>query len=89
MLHHFDLDEKVRVSKRIVRDLLVPNGLFIVGDISFPSSSARSEARKKLASEWDDYEYYWAADEFKEMIDGFSVVYEQVSDYGGVYLITR
>ncbi|MFW9925774.1 MAG: class I SAM-dependent methyltransferase [Candidatus Thorarchaeota archaeon] len=88
-LHHLTIDRKIAVIKRLADELLMENGSIVVGDISFPSSSARAEARKKLASVWDEYEYYWAADEFKTMIVGlgFHVVYEQISDYAGVYVI--
>ncbi|MFW9767879.1 MAG: class I SAM-dependent methyltransferase [Candidatus Thorarchaeota archaeon] len=88
-LHHLTLERKVTVVKRLADELLAEGGRIIVGDVSFPTISARAEARKKLASEWDDYEYYWAADEFNSMIlgQGLYVVYEQISDYGGVYVV--
>ncbi|MHA2025259.1 MAG: class I SAM-dependent DNA methyltransferase [Candidatus Thorarchaeota archaeon] len=86
-LHHLTLERKVRAVKRIANDLLRDGGKLVVGDVSFTTSSNRASARIKLASSWDDDEYYWAADEFIQLMDGFSVSYEQVSDFGGVYLI--
>jgi putative AdoMet-dependent methyltransferase len=88
-LHHLTLERKITVVKRMVNELLREDGCIIVGDISFPSSLAREKARKMLASAWDEDEYYWAADEFRKMIErqGFYIAYEQVSDFGGVYMI--
>ncbi|MHA2359828.1 MAG: class I SAM-dependent methyltransferase, partial [Candidatus Thorarchaeota archaeon] len=88
-LHHLTLERKITAIKRMSNELLRENGSIIVGDISFPTFSARSKAREQLAGVWDDYEYYWAADEFKTMIggQGFHVAYEQISDFGGVYVI--
>lgn len=87
-LHHLTLERKVTVVKRMADELLREGGRIVVGDVSFPTSSAREKARNNLADSWDDDEYYWAADEFSQMmLDGFSVTYEQASDFGGVYLI--
>lgn len=89
-LHHLTLERKVTATRRMSDELLRDGGSIVLGDISFPTSSARAKARKQLASSWDDYEYYWAADEFKTMMSEaeFQVTYEQISDYGGVYKIT-
>jgi putative AdoMet-dependent methyltransferase len=89
-LHHLKLEEKRDTIGRISRELLQEGGYIIVGDISFPTFVARAKARKKLENVWDDDEYYWAADEFKTKIagEGLYVAYEQISEYGGVYVIT-
>lgn len=88
-LHHLTLERRVAVIRRMTDELLRERGSIIVGDISFPSFSARTKAREKLGNEWDDDEYYWAADEFNAMISGHNlyVAYEQVSEFGGVYVI--
>jgi len=88
-LHHLNLEGKIDAIKRMTNDLLQDGGHIIIGDISFSSFTARANARTRLESVWDDDEFYWAADEFKTMIDseGLYVVYEQVSDYGGVYVV--
>jgi putative AdoMet-dependent methyltransferase len=88
-LHHLNLEGKIEVVLRMNTELLGEGGYIIVGDVSFPSFSKRSSARTKLDGEWDDDEYYWAADEFKTMIwgQGLYVAYEQISQYGGVYII--
>ncbi|MHA2424779.1 MAG: class I SAM-dependent DNA methyltransferase [Candidatus Thorarchaeota archaeon] len=89
VLHHFGLEEKIRISRRIVEDLLTPKGLFIVGDISFQTQKDFNDNRKKLAHHWDDTEYYWSADLFVEGMSrkGYTVTYEQISFCGGIYSI--
>ncbi len=88
-LHHLNLEGKIDVIKRMSSELLKEGGNIIIGDISFPTFSARAKAREQLAHVWDDYEYYWAADEFKTMIwgEGLYIAYEQISDYGGIYVV--
>ncbi len=88
-LHHLNLEGKIEAIKRMSHDLLQEGGHIIIGDISFPSFRSRAEARQRLENVWDDDEYYWAADAFKTMMagQGFYVAYEQISDYGGVYVI--
>ncbi|MFW9848882.1 MAG: class I SAM-dependent DNA methyltransferase [Candidatus Thorarchaeota archaeon] len=90
VLHHFKLEEKVRISNRIMKDLLAPEGKFIVGDISFRSQKELYDNRAKYSQEWDDTEYYWSADLFIESMakEGYSVEYEQISYCGGIYIIS-
>ena len=84
-LHHLRLEGKVEAVQRLTGELLAEGGRVIIADISFPTVKARERARKKLGNEWDDDEYYWAADEFE--VGGLHVEYEQVSTYGGIYVI--
>jgi hypothetical protein len=74
-----------------VRDLLVPDGLFITGDISFQSQKDFENNRRQFAHVWDDTEYYWTADLFIDRMtrDGFVVDYEQISVCGGIYVISN
>ncbi|UCE10969.1 MAG: class I SAM-dependent methyltransferase [Candidatus Thorarchaeota archaeon] len=88
-IHHLDLNAKLDTIKRMHDELLNKEGRIVIGDVSFRSFAERAAARRELAHEWDDYEYYWAADETKTMLwgEGLYVVYEQISFCGGVYLI--
>ncbi|MCK5150575.1 MAG: class I SAM-dependent methyltransferase [Candidatus Thorarchaeota archaeon] len=90
VLHHFKLEEKQRIISRMAEDLLEPDGLLIVGDISFQTEKEFDENRKKYSHEWDDSEYYWSADLFIEAMNRneFTVTYEQISFCGGVYAIS-
>ncbi|MHA1959562.1 MAG: class I SAM-dependent DNA methyltransferase [Candidatus Thorarchaeota archaeon] len=88
-IHHLNLSGKIDVINRLQKELLRDGGRIVLGDISFRSFAERAASRRELAHEWDDYEYYWAADEIKTMLwgEGVFVVYEQISFCGGVYLI--
>ncbi|MFX0107811.1 MAG: class I SAM-dependent methyltransferase [Candidatus Hodarchaeota archaeon] len=88
VFHHFNLETKVELIQRIVRNLLKEEGCMVIGDVSYPSFNARAEARNELTAIWDDDEYYWAADEIKLILwgQGIYIVYEQISSCGGVYL---
>lgn len=89
VFHHFNLETKLNVINRVLDELLKDDGILVIGDTSYPSFAARAEAREKLIDEWDDTEFYWAADEVKLMSWGkvAQIVYEQVSSCGGVYTI--
>ncbi len=88
-LHHFDLDTKIELVSRVVRDHLSEGGRVVIGDIAFPTVVARDEARPLCGKHWEEDEYYWAADEtmvaFKEA--HLHVRYTQVSSCGGVFVI--
>ncbi|MFW9844419.1 MAG: class I SAM-dependent DNA methyltransferase, partial [Candidatus Thorarchaeota archaeon] len=90
-LHHLRIKSKVKIIERMEDELLKDSGSIIVGDISFPTKHKRTEAREKLGTAWDEDEFYWAADEVIDLISksGFSVAYEQISDYGGVYVFKK
>jgi hypothetical protein len=61
----------------------------VVGDIGFPTSAARDQARRKWADSWDEEEYYWAADEAAVACEsaGLQVTYKQISSCGGVFVV--
>ena len=88
-LHHFNLDEKLQIIRRIMNELILTKGALVIGDVSFRSFFELGEARKELVDDWDDNEFYWSADTVKMMTrgTGFYVTYEQVSFCGGVYVV--
>ena len=103
VLHEFDLESKVRLLRKLVCDHLAEGGRVVVGDIAFPTRTARDEAKKRFSgtwdeerkiwegSLWDEDEHYWAADETIEALAaaGLTACYEQVSFCGGVYVMER
>jgi len=103
VLHEFDLDSKIRLLRKLVCDHLAEGGRVVVGDISFPTRTARDEAEKRFSGSWDEKrqrwegslwdedEHYWAADEAIEALAaaGLTACYEQVSFCGGIYVIER
>lgn len=88
-LHHFDLDTKVRLVRRVVNDHLRDAGRVVIADIAFPTAVAREEARPLCGNHWEDDEYYWAADETVAAFEAahLHVRYTQVSSCGGVFVI--
>jgi putative AdoMet-dependent methyltransferase len=102
VLHEFDLESKVRLLCKLVRDHVFEGGRVVVGDVSFLTRVARDEAPERYGKRrdeetgeeriiWDEEEFYWAADEASDALGehGLRVSYEQVSFCGGVYVIER
>ena len=84
VLHEFSLDHKVALLRRLAGCSLGPEGRIVIGDISFESVQARTDAG---ADHWDEEEHYWAADETRAACTpaGLHFTYSQVSSCGGVY----
>jgi putative AdoMet-dependent methyltransferase len=89
-MHHFNLAEKRRILKLIIDCLLRPEGLILVGDISFRTQADLDKNKSEWTIEWDESEYYWVADSFAQAMakSGTGVTYEQVSFCAGIYVIT-
>ena len=87
VFHHFTLEKKVDLCRKLVNDHLAPKGRLVIADLSFLSLAAKDEFAKGIA-DWEE-EFYWLADESLEALKntGLSVAYEQVSPCAGVYLI--
>jgi len=87
VFHEFDLSTKVSIMKELVRDHLAERGRMVIGDIAFPTIKEREEAQQRWASQWDEEEHYWAADEAIAACGkaGLRVRYVQVSCCGGVF----
>ncbi len=86
-LHHFDLPTKLDLLQRLVRRYLAADGRIIVGDIAYPTVQIRERERQR--GDWDEDEYYWAADETLAACreTGLGARYEQVSSCAGVFAI--
>ena len=61
VFHHFKMDEKIRISRSLVKDHLVPGGRLVIGDIAFPNNAVREKVKIETGNEWED-EFYWIAD---------------------------
>lgn len=87
VLHEFDLATKVDLLQRAAVHYLAAGGRILVADIAFPTTTARTEASRRWAAEWDEDEYYWAADETFAACEqaGLHATYEQVSSCSGVF----
>jgi Methylase involved in ubiquinone/menaquinone biosynthesis len=86
VFHQFDLAHKIALVKK-ARQFLTQDGWLVIADISYPTVAARQSANERLKIDWDENEYYWAADESIQSCDrtGIEAAYQQVSDCAGIY----
>lgn len=87
-LHHFELDQKVRLLTAMCRDHLEPGGYMVIADISFPTLPDMQAFAAAVGDEWE-WEPYWLADETQRALRGarLACMYQQVSPCSGVYRI--
>lgn len=90
VLHEFEPAVKIAFLQRLVDNYLSPGGRIIIGDIAFPSAEIREQARPQWREDWDETEYYWAADEVAAPLEeaGLHTRYQQVSSCAGVLVVT-
>lgn len=88
VFHHLELDAKVRVCQELLTKRLTPNGLLIIGDLSFPNKAKMDEFAKSVGDLWEE-EFFWPADESIRALEaaGLTVSYQQISACAGVYLV--
>jgi putative AdoMet-dependent methyltransferase len=89
VFHEFDLETKLGLLQKISSHCLSTGGFILVADIAFPDVDIRTAASQHW--QWDDDEYYWAADEAIAACEqvGLQVAYEQISSCGGVFTFTN
>lgn len=89
VLHEFDDPTKVALIQKLVQQYLKPAGRVIIGDIAFTTTQNREQASQHFRNQWDEDEYYWAADEALDLLKqaGLEAEYTQVSACGGVFVI--
>lgn len=61
VFHHFPINEKIEIIKRLKTDNLLPDGRLVIGDLIFIDSEALNLTRSKYHDNWDE-EYYWQLD---------------------------
>lgn len=88
--HHFTLEEKESLVRRLFAEYLLPSGRIIIGDIAFENASAQDQLRLSLVEEWEQ-EFYWIADETIEALAaaGLRSEFHKVSSCAGVFLISQ
>jgi putative AdoMet-dependent methyltransferase len=89
-LHELTLGGKLLVVRRAL-DLLPPNGRVLIGDVAFPSCSARLAASMRYRERWDKNEHYWAADETAEYFSdvGIASDFEPLTPCSALMTFTR
>lgn len=86
--HHFPLDEKVLLIRRLQENVLRPGGNIVIGDIAFQDAAAEERLRRQLGEEWEQ-EFYWLADDALAALTaaGINAAYTQVSSCAGIFAI--
>ena len=86
--HHFPLDEKVSLARRLLSDHLLPGGRLVIGDIAFSGAAAQEAYRLAMGDAWDQ-EYYWLADEALAALHaaGLEASWTKISSCAGVFTI--
>lgn len=89
VFHEFDLENKVRLLREIRDQHLSEDGYIVIADVAFPTREARAAAQQRWAEEWDESEYYWAADEAIAQLERAELhaSYTQISTCGGIFVI--
>jgi len=88
--HHFPLEDKVDLIRRLMENHLETHGSMVIGDIAFQDAAAEDNLRRRLGGEWEQ-EYYWLADESLAALaaSGLNATYTRISSCAGVFLITK
>lgn len=71
-IHHLP-DEEKYAYLRALRDHLAPEGVILLGDVSFPNRAGMEACREAYGDEWDDSEYYIVRDELEAALPEFDV----------------
>ena len=88
VFHHFELDEKVRILRRLLPSL-APDGRMLIGDIAFRNQAALEQVKAEVGETWED-EFYWLVNEAIPALEiaGMQVKYQQVSPCAGVFILS-
>jgi len=89
LLHHFPVDEKIRIINGLLMHLM-PNGEILIADIMFTNRRHRETVSDEYKDDWE-VEYYWEIDKddikFKEA--GIRLEYHRLSNYLGIIRINK
>lgn len=85
-LHHLTDDKKVGLISELLT-LLNDGGAVYIGDVALKTAEARAEARLKVGDEWDDDEFYFAADELQKFFP--AMTFEKFSFCAGLMCLKK
>ena len=71
-LHHLPDGEKYALLEQL-RGMLSPDGVIVLGDVSFPDREGLESVREAYEEEWDDSEFYLVRDELEAALPQFDV----------------
>ena len=85
-LHHLTDGQKVNLIKSLL-PLLNDGGCIYIGDVAFKTRAEMENCRTMIGDEWDDEEFYFAADELVEVFP--CMKFEPFSFCAGLLSIKR
>ena len=71
-LHHLP-DERKYVLLEKLRAMLKPDGVIVLGDVSFPDREGMEAVKEAYEDGWDDSEFYLVRDELEQALPQFDV----------------
>ena len=71
-LHHLPDEDKYALLTAL-KDLLKPEGVIILGDVSFPDRKGLEAVREAYEADWDDSEFYLVREELEAALPQFDV----------------
>lgn len=88
-MHHLEDGAKISLIKSIC-DLLAPNGLILIGDVSFETEEELGKCKERYSNVWDNDEYYFVVDGIRQKLgDAYYCNYKKVSHCAGILTITK
>ena len=85
-MHHLTDGQKISLIHDLL-GVLKADGRILVGDIAFETREAMESCRHEFMDEWDDEEYYFAFDEFREVFP--YMTFEKISFCSGILSIPK
>ena len=72
VLHHLP-DERKYTLLAALKEHLNPEGVIVLGDVSFPDRAGLEAVREAYEEEWDDSEFYLVREELEQALPQFDV----------------
>lgn len=85
-LHHLTDEQKAEMLTGLL-ELLKENGKILIGDVAFADRAAMDACREQAGDEWDDEEFYFAAEEWKTVFP--ELTFTPVSFCAGILTLGR
>ena len=88
--HHFPLEQKAAIARRLLDEHAHPGAALLIGDIAFLNPGAQDALRAALGDAWEE-EFYWLADETAAAFAAADMAakFTPLSDCAGVFAIRR
>lgn len=86
-LHHLPDPEKYAFLRGL-RAHLAPEGVIVLGDVSFPTRAGLENCREAYGDKWDDEEYYLVRDELEAALPEYDIDCIPISFCADVYILS-